>query len=109
MLDMGRRLQRIMNGKTRPMLEEDDMVLGLAIIRTLEIIGEAASRVSTKTRETYPQIAWRQIIGMRNYLIHAYMNVDLNVVWDTATHSVPELVEQLEKTIPPEPPESSGH
>lgn len=99
MLDMAQRVQRLVAGKSRPMLEADDMLLGLAVIRGLEVIGEAASKVTSDLQTAYPQVPWKQMIGMRNYLIHAYMNVDLDIVWDSATQSIAELIPQLETIL----------
>lgn len=55
----------------------------LAILKSVETVGEAASRVSEDTREAHPQIPWRETVGMRHRLIHAYFDIDLRLVWDT--------------------------
>ena len=73
-----------------------------AIIRALEIIGEAASKVTVETRELLPHLPWHEIIGMRNRIIHAYDRVNYDVVWDTANLSVPLLIKLLEDFLPPE-------
>jgi uncharacterized protein with HEPN domain len=70
-----------------------------AVIRQLELIGEAAGRVSASTRGANVEIPWRQITGMRHKLIHDYFVVDLDVVWKTATEDVPGLGPLLEKAI----------
>jgi len=73
-----------------------------AVVRTLEIIGEAASRVSQDTRDAHPEIPWAQMIGMRHRLIHEYFRVDLATVWDTVQDDLPPLIALLEPLIPPE-------
>ncbi len=67
-------------GRTQSDLGEDDM-LCFALIRALEIIGEAAAQISTETRNSYPNIPWKAMTGMRNRLIHAYFDVDLEILW----------------------------
>ena len=62
-----------------------------AVVRGLEVIGEAVKQVPTKIRERYPDIPWSEIAGMRDKLIHAYFGVDSAVVWVTATEDVPAL------------------
>ena len=66
-----------------------------AVIRQLEILGEAASQVSDDLRASQAAIPWPQIIGMRNRLIHGYLAVDIEVVWKTARNRVPEIARQL--------------
>ncbi|NOQ53843.1 MAG: DUF86 domain-containing protein [Thermoplasmata archaeon] len=58
-----------------------DRVLSLALVRLLEIVGEAARRVSDETREAHPEVPWSQIVGLRNRLIHGYDSVDLEILW----------------------------
>lgn len=73
-----------------------------AIIRSLEVIGEAATAISTQFRDAHPQIPWRQIIGMRNRLIHAYARVSLDTVWDVLQEKLPDLISALTPLIPPD-------
>jgi uncharacterized protein with HEPN domain len=68
----------------------------------LEIVGEAASQITTETRAELPDLAWREIIGMRNRIIHAYNRVNYDVVWDTVKIDIPVLIAQLEALLPPE-------
>ena len=75
---------------------KNEMVLD-AIIRNLEIIGEAANKISNKSKEMNPQIPWKQIIGMRNRLIHDYFGVDSGAVWQTLKDDLPELKENIKK------------
>ena len=73
----------------------------LAILKSVEIVGEAASRVSVETREAHPQVPWREIVGMRHRLVHAYFDIDLRLVWDTVAGDLPALIAQLEPLVPP--------
>ena len=73
-----------------------------AVIRRIEIIGEAARRVSDETRGKYPQIPWHEMAGMRNLVIHEYDVVDINQVWDTVHNKIPSLIKELSKIVPPE-------
>ena len=73
-----------------------------AIMRPLEIIGEAAGRVSQGTRDAHPEIPWEQMIGMRNRLIHEYFRVNLTTVWKTVQNDLPSLIEMVEPLIPPD-------
>ncbi|MEX1095318.1 MAG: DUF86 domain-containing protein [Planctomycetales bacterium] len=68
-----------------------------AVIRRLELIGEAARRVSEEGRRQYAQLPWSQMIGMRNVMIHQYDAVDLGVVWDTIQRDLPPLVRAIEE------------
>ena len=73
-----------------------------AVLRPLEIIGEAARRVSLETQQAHPEIPWAQMIGMRNRLIHEYFQVDLRRVWETVQTDLPALIAQVEPLIPPD-------
>ena|SRR3990172_8497191 len=73
-----------------------------AVVRRIEIIGEAARRVSQETRDKHPQIPWREMTSMRNLVIHEYDVVDINQVWDTVLNKIPPLIEELSKIVPPE-------
>jgi uncharacterized protein with HEPN domain len=86
--------------------EEFDRDEDIQIVLThlLQNIGEAASRVSRETRDAHPEINWQEIIGMRHRIVHDYFNIDLDVVWDAATHDLPPLIAALEKITPPAPP-----
>ena len=74
----------------------------LAILKSVEIIGEAASRLSVETKERHPDIPWREIVGMRNRLVHAYFDIDLRLVWETVDSDLPVLVAQLKPLVPPQ-------
>jgi len=74
-----------------------------AVVRRLEILGEAARRIPEETRDRFPALPWRQMIGMRNRMIHQYDQVDLQVVWDTIQQDLPGLIVSLEAMLPSEP------
>ena len=74
-----------------------------AVIRCLEIMGEAANRTSPEFRATHPDIPWRLMTDMRNRLIHGYAEVDLDTVWDVVCNHLPPLVTALRAIVPPEP------
>ena len=74
----------------------------LAILKSVEIVGEAASRVSLETMEVHSAIPWREIVGMRNRLVHAYFDIDLRLVWDTVHQDLPALIARLDPLVPPE-------
>ena len=86
------------NGRSREDLNADRM-LSLALVREIEVIGEAASRVSTFTREEVPQMPWADVIGMRNRLVHAYFDIDLDVVWATVVEDLPILLGVLDLAL----------
>ncbi len=77
----------------------DDIQCQDAVIRRIEIIGEAAGRITTQTRAALPQLDWKGMVGMRNVMIHQYQSVDLLIVWDTIQRSLPPLVAALEKYL----------
>lgn len=98
MLDAAKEAASFTRNKTRQALEKDRM-LALSLVRLIEIIGEAASQVSQEFQEQHPEIPWTQIVAMRNRLIHAYFNIDLDRIWDTIKDDLPPLIAQLEKII----------
>ena len=71
----------------------------LALVKAVEIIGEAASKVSAECQKDLPQIPWRNIIGMRNRLIHAYFDVNLDILWETITEDLNPLILELENIL----------
>jgi uncharacterized protein with HEPN domain len=88
-------------GKTRMDLEKDRLHM-LAIIKSIEIIGEAASKVTETFKTENINIPWNDIINMRNRLIHAYFDINLDIIWQTIKTDLPDLIKALEEIIPPE-------
>ena len=78
---------------------DDDRKLKHALVRLLEIIGEAANGMSSNIKEKHPGIPWKEMIGMRNRLIHGYFDVDLDIVWQTVSKDIPPLKSLLENAI----------
>ena|SRR5437764_2606490 len=78
--------------------------LQLSIVHLLQIIGEAARRVSVEIKTTHADIPWQDIMGMRHKIVHDYTRIDLNEVWRTATEDVPTLIDALSKFMPSDPP-----
>jgi uncharacterized protein with HEPN domain len=76
-----------------------DRVLGLAIVRLMEIVGEAANRVPKEERSKHPEIPWTQIISLRNRLIHGYDAIDYEILWHILNYDLPDLVISLERTL----------
>ena len=76
---------------------EDDEVLTLALVKLIEIVGEASSRLSKEFQAEHPEIPWSGIIGMRNRLVHAYFDINLKVIWQTTQEDLPALIEQLKQ------------
>ena len=102
MLDAARQARTFVAGKSRADLEKDQVLLGFAVVRALEVIGEAAGKVTKATRDQLALLPWNNIIGTRNRVIHAYNRVDYDIVWEIATHQLPDLIRQLEAFLPPE-------
>jgi uncharacterized protein with HEPN domain len=98
MLEYAREAVALMRGKKRADLD-DDRALGLATLRCLEIVGEAASHIPDPIRHQHPQIPWPQIIGTRNRLVHGYDLVDYDIIWSTVTDDLPPLIAELEKIV----------
>jgi uncharacterized protein with HEPN domain len=96
MLDSAIEAVELIQGKCRADLNTN-RVLSLALVRLLEIAGEAANRVTTATRQQQPKIPWSQIVSLRNRLIHGYDDVDLDILWKILTEDLPKLIEQLSK------------
>jgi len=99
MLEYAREAADLVRGRERADLDRDRQ-LNLAVVRLLEVLGEAASRIPSDVRARHPQIQWTQIVGMRNRLIHAYDFVDFNTIWQTLTIDLPPLITQLEQILP---------
>ncbi|MCK9419041.1 MAG: DUF86 domain-containing protein [Nitrospirae bacterium] len=98
MVDAAREALSFAQGKDRNDLTSNRMLV-LSLIKSIEIIGEAASTVTQKFRELHPELPWKDIVAMRNRLIHVYFDIDLDRVWDTIVDDLPHLILVLEKVI----------
>jgi uncharacterized protein with HEPN domain len=98
MLDSAKEALSLIEGKDRGSLDSDRL-LGLALVRLLEVLGEAAGRITMDYRSKHLQIPWIQIIGLRNRLIHGYDSVDMDILWNIITKDMPPLIHTLEKII----------
>ena len=97
-IDAGEAIARFIEGRQRRDFDTDQMLV-FAVVRAIEIIGEAASRISSETRDSFQAVPWRDTIDMRNVLIHAYSRVDNDIVWKTATEEVPALLATLKSLL----------
>ena len=70
-----------------------------AVVRRFAIIGEASRRISDKMKAAYPDVAWHEMIGMRNAIIHEYDDIDMVIVWDTVKKDIPALISTIEKLL----------
>src|SRR5689334_11299220 len=98
MLEAAREAVSFTTGAGRADLDADRMRT-LALVKAIEIVGEAAGKVTPETRQELPSLPWQQAISMRNRLIHGYFDIDLDVVWATATMELPRLIADLEATL----------
>jgi uncharacterized protein with HEPN domain len=101
MLEAAKDARRFAAGRARADLETNRM-LSLALVKSIEIIGEAGTRVSEQGRRELPEVPWAEIVAMRHRLIHAYYDVDLDVVWETVERDLPPLIATLERAAPAE-------
>lgn len=81
---------------------DNDRQFQFALVRCIEIIGEAASRTSEPTRSVCPHIPWARMVSTRNRLVHAYFDVDLDIVWQTVTGELPALIREIKRTLHPD-------
>jgi uncharacterized protein with HEPN domain len=96
MLEAAREACDMAAGETRSSLDSDRK-LSLALVRLIEIVGEAAANISKDRQSQLPDFPWKSVIGMRNRMIHAYFDIDLDVVWQTVVEDLPVLIDRLER------------
>ncbi len=99
MLDHAREAVAIARQRSRADLDSDRL-LQLALRQIIEIVGEAANRVSTEGQARYPDIAWRPVIAARNRIVHGYDSIDYDTVWRIITEEFPLLIAALERALP---------
>jgi len=101
MLDMARKISVRVAGVSRADYDSDED-LRFVIAHLVQTIGEAAARVSMPTQEKHPEIPWKNITGIRHRIVHDYMGVDYDILWEVAMRHIPSLIANLEAIIPPE-------
>jgi uncharacterized protein with HEPN domain len=89
---------RFVQGRERDDLDTDEMLL-FALVRAIEIAGEAASQVTAETRARLPDLPWSSIVGMRNRLVHAYFDINRDILWTTVTEAAPLLAERVKNVL----------
>ncbi|MFP4192601.1 MAG: DUF86 domain-containing protein [Candidatus Hydrogenedentota bacterium] len=99
MVEAAREAVSYVEGITRHQFDSE-RPLQHSVIRCIEIIGEAASRLTPELREATPGIPWTDIIGMRNRIVHAYFDIDLDIIWQTVRHELPAMLPRLEALLP---------
>jgi uncharacterized protein with HEPN domain len=104
MLEAARRVERYCAGMTCAALEADEMRL-LAVVKSIEVIGEASTKVSDATCTRVTEIDWQGVRRMRNRLIHGYDTIDVARVWDAVEIDVPPLIAALSKALAEWPPD----
>jgi len=107
MLEWARKAVRFCAGRTPADFEHDEMLLP-AVLRAIETIGEASTKVSEPTRERLPGIDWWAVRRMRNRIIHGYDTVDAAIVWDTVQLAIPPLIAELEAALATWPTDTQG-
>ena len=98
MLEAAREAVSFARNKTKEDFDNDRMLI-LSIVKSIEIIGEAASRVTKEGQDMQPEIPWMDIVAMRNRLIHVYFDIDVDRVWDTISDDLPPLITVLERIL----------
>lgn len=98
MIDAAEEAISFAEGKDREVLDRERMLV-LSLIKEIEIIGEAATKISIGVKERNSQVPWDDITGMRNHLVHGYFDVDLDMLWNTANLDLPMLLIKLKKII----------
>jgi uncharacterized protein with HEPN domain len=98
MLEAAEAIAGFIAGRDRAALDADRMLL-FAVVRAVEVLGEAASRMSAETRLAVPAVPWSKITAMRNRLVHAYFDIDRDILWKTAAEEIPALCLLLNEMI----------
>lgn len=97
-IDHGRQAMRLSQGRVRVDLDDDEL-FSLAMVRLVEIIGEAANQLSEARRSQFPNVPWRQIIATRNVIVHAYSTIDYDIIWNILTIQIPDLLRELQSNM----------
>jgi uncharacterized protein with HEPN domain len=100
MREMARKALDKVQGVSRETFDADEN-LRLALIHLVQVIGEAASRVSREYCTNHPDVRWADIVGMRHKVVHDYLGVDEDIVWQVVTRDLPPLIAALDELVPP--------
>ena len=106
MLLAARNAVEFASGLTQQQFERDALRQN-AVMKAVEIVGEAASRLTAETKEELPGIEWGKVIGMRHRLVHDYFAVDYDILWEVVQNDLPKLISQLKSVVPLEPDQSN--
>lgn len=98
-VDAAEKAVRLAAGRDREHLEAADDPLAYALVHLISVIGEAGSKVSPRTRSKIDGIPWLDVIGMRNRLVHAYFDINLDILWATVQDSLPLLIQKLTSAL----------
>ena len=98
MIDAAETVGQFVSGRSRADLDSDRMLL-FAVVRAIEVVGEAAGKVTEETRTEAPEIPWAAIVSMRNRLIHGYFDIDPEIVWKTVSKELPDLLPRLQRLL----------
>lgn len=98
MIEAAEAVHSFIAGRRRIDLDSDRMLL-FALVRAIEIIGEAASKLSSEARTSMPSVPWASVVAMRHRLIHAYFDIDRTILWKTATEEIPPLLSVLRAAL----------
>jgi uncharacterized protein with HEPN domain len=108
MLLAARKAQKFTHNVNWEQFIADDLLQN-AVMRQIQIIGEAARKISQQYKDSHPEISWQGIIGMRNRLVHEYFDIIPERVWDVVQNNIPELIELIRPLVPPDESSRSGH
>lgn len=98
MLDTVQRIRGVIRGRSREAFEGDE-IRQLALLHLIQLLGEAASRISAEFRDRHPEFPWGQMVGMRNRIVHGYDAVDPDIVWRVATDDLEPVLAALERAL----------
>ena len=93
-----KKIEKYTKGLTVKKLKDDDLIID-AVVRNLEIIGEAVKNIPSHIKEKYPDIEWKKISGLRDILAHEYFGIDLEILWDIVKNKLPELKAEITRLL----------